>query len=121
MISILSPLQLMSVALAGWLNRQQQSVIECLLEENRVLKEQVGTTRLRFTDAQRRRLAVRAHALGRAALREMDTLVMPDTLLAWPCKVSARKWTYPRNRPGRPAIAQETVELILRMARENPC
>lgn len=42
MISILSPLQVMSVALVGWLNRQQQVVIEYLLEENPVLREQVG-------------------------------------------------------------------------------
>ena len=53
MISVLTPLQLMSVALAGWLNQRQQSVIEYLLEENRVLRERMGPRRPQFTDSQR--------------------------------------------------------------------
>jgi len=35
------PLQVLLVTLAGWVNRHQQHVIEYLVEENRVLKEQV--------------------------------------------------------------------------------
>jgi hypothetical protein len=42
---------------AGWVNRRQLDVIEYLQEENRVLKEHMGARRLRFTDAERRRLA----------------------------------------------------------------
>jgi len=45
--------------------------------------------------------------------------VTPDTLLAWHRKLIAKKWTYARKRPGRPHIAQEITELVLRMAREN--
>ena len=45
---------LMAVALAGWMNRQQQDVIEYLREEVRVLKELQGKRRLRFSDDQRR-------------------------------------------------------------------
>ncbi len=37
----LSPLSLLLVTLAGWVNRHQQQVIEYLVEENRVLKEQL--------------------------------------------------------------------------------
>ena len=37
----LCPLQGLLVTLAGWVNRQQQHVIEYLMEENRVLKDQV--------------------------------------------------------------------------------
>ena len=40
---------------AGWLQREQSAVIEYLKEENKVLREQLGGKRLRFTDAQRRR------------------------------------------------------------------
>ena len=47
-----TPLQMMLVALAGWVNEQQLAVIEHLKEENRVLREQVGRRRLRFTDDQ---------------------------------------------------------------------
>ena len=48
------------VSIAGWMNQHQQQVIEYLLEENRVLREQIGTRRMRFNDDQRRRLAARA-------------------------------------------------------------
>jgi putative transposase len=40
-------------------------VIEYLQEENRVLKDRLGRRRIRFTDADRRRLARKARALGR--------------------------------------------------------
>jgi len=49
--------QILVVALAGWLNRQQQDVVEYLQEENRVLREHLKGKRIRFTDDQRRRLA----------------------------------------------------------------
>ena len=54
--------------MAGWISRHQNAVIEYLQEENRVLKEQLGRKRLRLTDDQRRRLAVRGKAIGRRAL-----------------------------------------------------
>jgi len=44
----------MMVAVAGWINRQQQDVIEYLQEEVRVLKELQGQKRLRFSDDQRK-------------------------------------------------------------------
>ena len=53
------------VTLAGWVNRHQQRVIEYLVEENRVLKEQGTGRRLRLTDDQRRRLAASALAHDR--------------------------------------------------------
>ena len=40
------PLQVLLVTLAGWVNRRQQHVIEYLVEENRVLKEQLTGRRL---------------------------------------------------------------------------
>ena len=41
--------QLLVVTLAGWVNRFQQDAIEYLKEENRVLREQLGGRRLRFS------------------------------------------------------------------------
>ncbi|WP_242624225.1 helix-turn-helix domain-containing protein [Micromonospora kangleipakensis] len=32
----------------------------------------------------------------------------------------ARKWTYPKRRPGRPPIGAKIRALVLRLARENP-
>ena len=51
------PLQVLLLTVSGWVNRHQQDVIEYLVEENRVLKEQMKGRRLRLTDEQRRRLA----------------------------------------------------------------
>jgi len=119
MSSAIQPFHLLVIAVAGWLNRQQQVVIDYLIEENRVLKEQVEGQRLRFTDEQRMRLAVKAKGLGRRLLDELETLVTPDTLLAWHRKLIAQKWTSARKGPGRPRVAQEITDLILRMARDN--
>src|ERR1039457_7601784 len=109
------------LAFAGWVNRHQLDVIEYLQEENCVLKERMGGRRLRFTDAERRRLARKAQALGRKALNELETLVTPDTLLRWHREVVAAKGNYSKRRgPGRPRIMKTIVDLILRMAQENP-
>jgi hypothetical protein len=119
MSNAIQPFHLLVIALAGWLNRQQQVVIDYLIEENRVLKEQLGGQRLLFTDEQRMRLAVKAKLLGRRGLDELETLVTPDTLLAWHRKLIAKKWTYARKGSGRPRLAQEITDLVLLMAREN--
>jgi hypothetical protein len=57
MSPLLLPVRLVLLVFAGWVNRHQLDVIECLQEENRVLKERLGGRRHRFTDAERRRLA----------------------------------------------------------------
>jgi hypothetical protein len=59
-VMILQTWQFIVLALAGWLNQQQQDIVAYLSEENRVLREQLKGKRLRFTDDQRRRLAPRA-------------------------------------------------------------
>jgi putative transposase len=64
----LDPFRLLLISLAGYLNQQQQDVIDYLQEENRVLRQQVGNKRLRLNDDQRRRLAISAKKLGRRAL-----------------------------------------------------
>lgn len=72
MFPTIHPLQLLLTLLAGWINRWQIEAIEYLKEENRPLKERLGNRRIRFTDAERRRLARKAHALGRKALRQLQ-------------------------------------------------
>src|SRR5438270_6067174 len=89
---VLNPFQFVIIVLAGWMNQRQQDVIEYLREENRVLREQLGDRRLRFTYDQRRRLAVHAKGLGRRLLREIATLVTPATLLLWHRKLIAQKY-----------------------------
>ncbi|MEN8762760.1 MAG: hypothetical protein ABF290_10015 [Thiogranum sp.] len=59
---------------------------------------------------------MKAKVLGRRALDELETLVTPDTLLAWQRKLIAKKWTYARKGPGRPRLAHEITDLVLRRA-----
>ena len=113
-------LQFLVVALAGWVNDQQRDVIHYLQEENRVLREQIAPRRLRFTDAQRRRLAAKAQALSRRVLTDLDTLVTPDTLLAWHRRLIAQKYDgSTHRRPGRPRVMDAIRQLIVQMATAN--
>ena len=107
--------------LAGWLQRHQQQVIAYLQEENRVLKAQLGSQRLRLTDTERRRLAALAHPLGRERLKELATLVTPETLLRWYRRLIAQKFNGSQQRRplGRPRVAEEVEQLVIRMAEEN--
>src|SRR5258705_5165515 len=93
----LDPLSFLVVSIGGWMNRHQQHVIEYLIEENRVLREQIGNRRMRFTDDQRRRLAARAKQLGRKLLAHLATIVTPDTF----------KWSF----------SFLNVTIVLRMSR----
>lgn len=91
-----------------------------LKEENRVLREQLGHRRLRFTDDQRRRLAAKARALGRDGLKDIAELVTPDTLLRWYRKLIGKKYDGSRRRSsGRPRVTETIRELVVRMATEN--
>ena len=114
------PFSFLVVSIAGWMNQHQQQVIEFLMEENRVPREQMGTRRIRFSDDQRRRLAVKAKQLGRKLLSQVATIVTPETLLAWHRKLIAKKYDGSLFRtPGRPHTATEVTTLVIRMAEEN--
>src|SRR5437867_6558293 len=108
------------LVLTGWLERREREALAYLIEENRLLRRQLGRRRLRLTDDDRRRLAVRAYRLGRQALREVATIVTPDTLLRWHRQLIARKWTYARHRSSRRGVLAEIQRLVVRMAEENP-
>jgi len=68
MRTALDPFSFVVTFVAGWMNQHQHHVIDYLAEENRVLREQIGTRRIRFSDDQRRRLAAKAKKLGRKVL-----------------------------------------------------
>src|SRR5262249_4219854 len=108
---------------AGWVNHEQQAAIEFLRTEVEVLKEKLGKKRILLTDDQRRRLAVKGKVLGRNALEAIATIVTPDTILRWHRQLIAEKWDYTARRAqklGRPPTPPEVVELVVRLARENP-
>ncbi len=121
MFNLLKPCQLAFVAMAGWINRQQQQVIEFQQEEIRTLRELLGNKRMLFTDEQRRRLAAKAKVLGPQILKQLEhCLVTPDTLMRWYRKLIAEKYDGSKKRRlGRRRKAEDVRELILRMAREN--
>jgi len=103
------------------MNRGQQAALDYVMEENRVLREQLCGRRLRFTDRQRRRLAVKGRAVGRRALQELACIAAPDTILRWHRRLIAQKYDGSKARgPGRPRIAQQITGLILRFSRDNP-
>jgi len=115
----LAALRFVLLGLTGWLECRERNIIAYLVAENRFLHRQLGGRRLRLTDVERRRLAIRAHRVGRAGLREIVTIATPDTLLRWHRQLVARKWTYAR-KPGRRGVLLEIRRLVLRMAEENP-
>jgi len=120
MRSVLDPFQFVVIAIAGWMNQHHQQVVEYLLEENRVLREQIGSRRMRFNDDQRCRLAVKAKTLGRKLLAQVATIATPETLLAWHRKLIAQKYDGSVSRkPGRPRTMAEVEALVVRMAEEN--
>jgi len=104
-MNILHPWQLLLVTLAGWINRQQHDVIAYIQEENRILRNKLKGKRIRFTDEERRRLAVKGKILGPRMLQEVASIVTPDTILAWHRKLVAKKWDFRKRRgPGRPRV-----------------
>jgi putative transposase len=108
------------LVLTGWLERREREALAYLIEENRLLRRQLGGRRLRLTEDDRRRLAVRAHRLGRRALREIATIVTPDTLFRWHRQLIARKWTHATLRSSRRGVLAEIRRLVVRMAEDNP-
>src|SRR5271156_873045 len=120
---VLQPWQLFFAILAGWVNQRQQATIDYQWTENQGLRELLGKKRLLLNDAQRRRLAVKGKILGRKLLEQLATIVTPDTILRWHRQLIAAKWDYSDQRqrqPGRPPTAPEVVELVVKLARENP-
>lgn len=108
------------LAFAGWVNRRQNDVIDYLKEENRILRAKLGKRRLRFTNKERIRLAVKGKAIGRKGLMDVAGIVTPDTILRWYRELVARKYDGTKNRrPGRPKTEGEIAALIVTMANEN--
>ena len=111
-------MQLLVLTVAGWVNRHQDDLIDYLREENRVLREQLGSRPPRLTDAQRRRLAVRGHKLGRRVLTQVAGIVTPDTILRWYRKLIAKKYDGSACRGrGRPALRRHDDGEGVRSAR----
>jgi hypothetical protein len=74
-----------------------------------------------LTDAERRRRAAwLIHR--RKRLKEVATIATPATLLPWYTRLIAQKFDGSRQRQtrGRPRVAEEIEQLVVRMAEEHP-
>jgi putative transposase len=113
----------MIAVVARLLCRELTLANEYLRLENRILKEKAQAAgRLRFTDAERRSLTAAALAMGRSLMKEVVSIVKPETILAWQRRLERQKWDYSARcspQPGRPRTPGEIEALVCRLAREN--
>src|SRR5438128_10844793 len=109
MRAVLDQFSFLVVSIAGWMNHRQHQVIDYFVEEKRVLREQIGNRRMRFTDSQRCRLALRAKKLRRKVLAQVATIVTPQTLLAWHRKLIASASRRVKTRPKLSSVCRPFV------------
>jgi putative transposase len=81
-----------------------------------VLRRQVATPRPSWAD--RAIHAALARLLPPSPRSRL--FVTPRTLLRWHADLVKRRWTYPKNGPGRPPTLPTIRALVLRLATENP-
>jgi hypothetical protein len=86
-----------------------------LRQQLAVLRRQVARPQFSWSD--RALVAILARLVPRK--RWASFLVAPETILRWHRALVRRRWSYP-HRAGRPSLPGDTVELIMRLARENP-
>lgn len=66
-------------------------ITEYQQEELRVYKEQFDGRRIRFTDDQRRRLAIKARELDAKVRKQIANIATPETLQRWFRELVAKK------------------------------
>jgi putative transposase len=114
------PWKRMLAQVSGDVDEQLLARIEYLIEENRVLRNQLSG-RPQLSNAERRTLAEKALTMGEL-MADTVTIVTPETMLKWQRQLIARKFdgSKLRKKSGRPPISDEIVQLVIKMAKENP-
>jgi hypothetical protein len=114
----------LATCLAYCIDKELYRAIDYLREQVRVLVEhqEKQDKRIRLSNSQRMRVAAKAKRLSRKMLEQCTELFTPDTIMRWFRELVAQKYDGSENRtsPGRPQIAQEIVNLVIRFKEENP-
>src|SRR4030088_672720 len=103
-------------ALLAHSDTSKDAEILVLRHQPAVLRRQVSRPRPSWAD----RAVISALARMLSTTRRRHLFVTPGTLLRWHADLVKRRWTFKRQRSGRPPTRPSIRELILRMARENP-
>jgi putative transposase len=103
-------------------DREKDVEILALRHQLTVLQRQLGDQRPQLRPEDRAFLATLLVPLSRAALRRLQLLVSPDTVLRWHRDLVKRRHaqTSRRRGPGRPRTLASIRRLVLRLATENP-
>ena len=112
-------LHILLLLFSGLVNSHQQRVLDYLLEENRVLREQLDGRRLRLTDDQRRRLAVKGKLLGSEVLAKLACIATPETILRWYRRLVAKNYDGSKKR--RPGRLELTAGLVTAVSQRELC
>ena len=113
-LTLCRSIQLLALAARGDAAKDLEIVV--LRHQLAVLRRQ--TPRPRLEPADRALLAAVSRVLPRA--RWSCFFVQPETLLRWHRRLVAGAWAYPHRQTGPPPLDQETQQLIVHLARENP-
>jgi putative transposase len=111
--SLVAPLSWLALSARSSASKNAEILI--LRHEVAVLRRGNPRPRINWTD--RALLAALARILP-TALRA-HRIVTPGTLLRWHRRMVTKKWTQPKAS-GRPPLAGELTELIIKLARDNP-
>jgi hypothetical protein len=108
---------------SGKVDQELRLKVEYLAAENRILRSQISS-RPRLTDGQRITLATISQKLGAKALRDIASVVTPETILRWHRQLVCKKFNTSDGRKaksvGRPPMDGAVVEQVVAFAGENP-
>ena len=106
--------QRLLLVLACATDKQLAKQVQYLKAENEILRARLPK-QISTTPAERRRLLKLGRPLG-AAIKDLITIVKPDTFAIWVRKARKNK---PTRKVGRPRTVQPIQDLVLQIARET--
>ncbi len=111
----------------GHLSEREKDLEILILRHQLDILERKQKTPIKPNKAEKMTLAVLTNKLKKITnrstnqLRDTLRIFQPVTVLKWHRELVRRKWTQEhKNKGGRPKISQETEDLIVRLAKENP-